>query len=503
MEADDFDFSDRNFLKLEALLASKRPGADDLWEHRVSLFTSIARTPYVSQGKKFKFGLVSYLAWAFSRVLARKPPREKTILPKADFLVHIAGDISKEADTLIPVVAALRKAGQSVLLLWSRNSLVPEEVIKEVKGAVIWIPPVVEFAGPRLLIVKDLLSVCRLYFRAPFYLRSLKGSWTAFLKRGATWFHHLFHLRRWERFLTSALEHHDFKGVAVVSETSYIALALCRVAIKRRWPIHHFWHGLAGVTLNTRCIATHLHCFSPADRNFFIKHNWPAERVHATGHPRQERLITQISKLRTTAPIEGDLRLLFASQPGWSGDFGMVQYRDTHEAILNAARTLNLTSKELRVRLHPAEDPASHLALAKKHVPNLGQSLLSTYTLAEDLAWANVVVTAFSTVSIEACYAGCFLIWLVVGNFFTEVGEELVQRGFGSKATSAMQLSEILELCREPGRRSPLILDFIAGARMLGVTNKNAAANAAETMIARTPAYLLIQAERPAAGVFR
>ena len=385
----------------------------------------------------------------------------------------------------MPVASALHKAGYSVLVIWGASSI-PDEIAGELKGVRLWIPPpALEFAGPRWLIVKDLLSACRLYFRAAFYLRSLKGSWTAFLKRGAPWFHHLFYLKRWERFLTSALEHHDFKGVAVASENAYSALALCGVAIKRRWPIHHFWHGLAGVIINTRCVATHLHCFSPADRNFFIKHNWPAERVHATGHPRQERLIAQISKLRTTAPIEGGLRVLFASQPGWSGDFGLQQSRDTMEAVLLSARTLNLTADELRIRLHPAESPDTYFDLANKHVPHLSSSLLSTRSVAEDLAWANILITVFSTMSIEASYAGCFLIWLVVGNFFTEVGEELVRHGYGYKATSAKQLSEMLEKCRDPKGRSQLISDFIAEARTLGVINENAAASAAQTMIAQ------------------
>ena len=354
MEGDDFDFGDKNFLKLEELLRAKRPRTDDLWEHRVSLFSSLATTPYVSQGKKFKFGLVSYLAWAFSRVLTRRPSRANTILPEADFLVHILSDISKEADTLVPVASALHKAGYSVLVIWGASSI-PDEIVGELKGVRIWIPPpAMEFAGPRWLIVKDLLSVCRLYFRAAFYLRSLNGSWAAFHKKGATWFHHLFYLKRWERFLTSALEHHDFKGVAVASEAAYSALALCRVAIKRRWPIHHFWHGLAGVIINTRCVATHLHCFSSADRNFFIKHHWPPERVHATGHPRQERLIAQISKTHDR-PIGGGLRILFASQPGWSGDFGLQQMSDTMEAVLLSARTLNLTADELRIRSSAGE----------------------------------------------------------------------------------------------------------------------------------------------------
>jgi hypothetical protein len=485
MEADDFDFGDRNFLKLEALLASKRPRADDVWGHRVSLFSSIASTPYVSQGKKFKLGLVSYLAWAFSRILTKRPPRTDKILPEADFLVNILGAISKETDTLVPVASALHKAGYSVLVIWG-TSAIPDEIVGELKGVTLWIPPPdLEFAGPRWLIVKDLLSVGHLYFRAAFYLRSLNGSWAAFHKRGATWFHHLFYLKRWERFFTSALEHHDFKGIAVASENAYSALALCRVAIKRRWPIHHFWHGLAGVIINTRCIATHLHCFSSADRNFFIKHNWPVERVHATGHPRQERLIAQISKLRTTAPIEGGLRVLFASQPGWSGDFGLQQSRDTMEAVLQSARILGLTADELRVRLHPAESPGTYFDLANKYVPKLSSSLLSTRSVAEDLAWANVLITAFSTMSIEASYAGSFLIWLVVGNFFTEVGEELVRHGYGYKASSAKHLSEMLEKCRDPNRRSQLILDFIADARTLDVINDNAAASAAQTMIAQ------------------
>jgi hypothetical protein len=179
---------------------------------------------------------------------------------------------------------------------------------------------------------------------------------------------------------------------------------------------------------------------------------------------------------------EGGLRVLFASQPGYAGDFSIQQYRDTMEAVLRAAKTLSLTADEFRVRLHPVESAAVYLEMANKYVPELRCSL-STCSVAEDLAWANVLVTVFSTMSIEACYAECFLIWLVVGDFFTEVGEELLRYGYGHKATSSEQLAKELELCRDPAKRSHLILNLIKTGRTLGIINENAAAAAAKIMI--------------------
>ena len=55
--------------------------------------------------------------------------------------MHIVGNVSKEVDSLAPVVAALRKAGHSVLVLWGSSEPMPEEVVGQLNGATIWTVP--------------------------------------------------------------------------------------------------------------------------------------------------------------------------------------------------------------------------------------------------------------------------------------------------------------------------------------------------------------------------
>ena len=62
------------------------------------------------------------------------------------------------------------------------------------------------------------------------------------------------------------------------------------------------------------------------------------------------------------------------------------------------------TSKNLRARLHPLES-TRYARIQKKVIEDYGVEL-SEYTLAEDLAWSKVVITANSTVGIEAIRKG-------------------------------------------------------------------------------------------------
>ena len=96
-----------------------------------------------------------------------------------------------------------------------------------------------------------------------------------------------------------------------------------------------------------------------------------------------------------------------------------------------------------------------------QYAPQLGREVISDHPLTEDLAWANVVLTDFSTTAIEASYAGCFLIWLVFPGFPSEIRDRLIQHGYGHKASSVEELSREFEVCRDPASRSRRILEFV------------------------------------------
>jgi hypothetical protein len=309
----------------------------------------------------------------------------------------------------------------------------------------------------------------------------LKGAWRGLWQCSAWWFHDLLQLTCWERLLATALANHRFKGVAVVSETAPSAEALCRVAASRGWPVHHFLHGLPGF-VHTRSAASDIHCFSQVERDYFISHGQLPDRVHATGHPRQSAIAGQIRALRKIPPERGDLRVLFASQPTWS-DYDDEDYRKNVQAVLEAANKLQLTPDEMRVRLHPVEDRQAYLALANQYAPHLGTAALSDHSVTEDLTWANIVLTSFSTMSMEASYASCLLIWLAMGKFRYEIRDRLAERGYGCNATSGEQLYRQLLLCRDATNRSRFITEQMAKATELGILNSSAARAAADCMI--------------------
>ena len=110
------------------------------------------------------------------------------------------------------------------------------------------------------------------------------------------------------------------------------------------------------------------------------------------------------------------------------------------------------------------------------------EQLFSRRPVSEDLAWANVVMTPFSTMAIEAAYADCLPIWLSFGPFRYEIRETLVANGYGCPATSTTQLYEALLACRDDNTRSCLIDQTMKVGHRLGVLNQNAAMDAAKCM---------------------
>ena len=102
--------------------------------------------------------------------------------------------------------------------------------------------------------------------------------------------------------------------------------------------------------------------------------------------------------------------------------------------------------------------------------------------ISEDLAWANVVITTFSTMAIEAAYADCLLIWLSFGPFRYEIREMLVENGYGRMARTKEDLSEMLAACRIPEQRVQLTDLFLVKARQLGIVNPGVASDIAKVM---------------------
>ena len=361
---------------------------------------------------------------------------------------------------------------------------VPEEITQRLRGIQVVPISADDFLGNlRGFFGSDVGESLWLMGRAFVCLFPLRGSVEAFWKRGIYWLHDLLHLKAAERCWEQLLGKHRFKGIAVASEFEPTAAALCQMAKRRSWRIHHFQHGLPGLHM-TRGISSDIYCFSRADQDFFLRNGWSEAGVHALGHPRQCGLIQRIQKVRTCKPCEGGLRLLFASQPPCPGKFESEDYEQAIATVMGAATALNLTPDEFRVRLHPAESREQFLGAAASRGLPCPEQLFNRRAISEDLAWANVVIAMFSTMAIEAAFADCLLVWLSFGPFRYEIREQLVAQGYGQTAASTQQLAEILSLCRDSVRRSQWLAEQTRKARELHILNPQAAVESAAVMVA-------------------
>ena len=471
-----------SFLAMEEILSRHRSWAEDVWEQRVGLANSLADSPHGPAEKKYHFGTPLYLAWLYWQTRNAAAAPHDIEIPAAEFLVYLAGNVSIEVNTLIPVARALMSSGHSVFVVLSLEGRVPEELAQRLAGI-----PMIQISDRNVLgpwlpyFWEDTAKSLFLIAKAFICLAGQKGTIWAFWKRGTFWLRHLVHSLAAERFWSNLLAQDQFKGVAVASEFACPAGALCKVAKRRSWRAHHLLHGLPSIQ-ETRGIATDFYCYSSTGLTFFMEHGWPESAVHAIGHPRQGDLIEEIKRTRTLQPREGGVRLLFASQPPCPGWFEPEEYEKTVLAVLGTAAALGLGPDEFRVRLHPIEHKDKFAAIAASRGLVVPDPTFKRHPIVEDLAWANVVITVFSTMGMEAAYAECMFVWLSFGAFRYSVREELYNRGYGMLAKTQEELAAILADCRRPEKRARLTESFLESARRLKVLNPDAPKLIAEIM---------------------
>jgi len=467
----DFFLTDENFLQLERTLSKHLPWANDVWDRRVSLSLSLSFSAHSPNEKKFKYGIIPYLVWLWLQVFKAAPHRYKVNIPNAEYLIHIVGNVSIEVDTLIPVACELSRLGHSVVVIYGPSENIPKEIIERLPGI-----PAISFSHNEILseladsFWNHIQCSIRSMIKAMVCLISLHGWVHAFWTHGTYFLHNLLLSCATEHFWSRILIESSFTGIGVASEFAVTASGLCRVARKRSWRIHHFLHGFPSIQ-ETRGISTDIYCFSPAERDYFLKNGWKETSVHTVGHPRQYSLIQQIDNARTKFPNSAGLRLLFASQPPSSGGMEQAEYEQTILSVLTAANDLSLSPDEFRVRLHPIESRKKFSAIAATFGLPCQDSFFSCSQITNDLAWSNVVITVFSTMGIESAYAGSLLIWLSFGPFRYEVRENLIDRGYGLVATDSNQLKNILTACLSADSRSHLTANFLEKAKELAVLN--------------------------------
>ena len=468
-------YSDADFVRFEEAL--KRGGSREaVWRRRVGIYLSLI--PPLEQRKRFRFGVSGILAemlrdWARSK-------RRASPIPPADFFFLIFGALSKEYDSLKPVASALSERGHSVTVLWVVDG---REAARE---------RLENWGGARVVLMSraDLLGGARI-FPVGAWCRALKVGLQALLAlareaefRRALWKQRarvasrLVNEELWARFYASRLKTFRYRGVAFAADTSEPGAALAEHACKQGWASHHFLHGFANL-VHTRTLAERVYCFSEPEREFFVDAGWPGDHVFADGHPRQQSIISEIEKRRTTVPNAGGLRVLFANQ-GVDGDYDEGHHAGTMEAVFTAISRLGLAPAGFRIRLHPSANRAFDLGMCGRH--SIDPGCVSSRPVAEDLAWCNVLITPWSTMAVEAAYAGCALIWIAVGTFQFAVRERLIAAGYGEKAATAEGLVALLQRMADESVRARQIEALQQKSRELGIINQRAADAAAERM---------------------
>jgi len=472
--------NDMSFLQLEDELKKHRGWAEDVWERRVSFALCLGKSAHTPKERRFRWGIFCYLAWMFFQVRKASAIHQAVHIPDADFLIYIVGNVSVEVDTLVPIARALHDSGNSVVVVFGSGDVLPMEIASQLHGIPVTLISPESFLGSLngcffAAAVQSIWTMAKAFV----CLLPLAGCLEAFWNRGVWQLHNMLQFQASEHFWSGALLKSTFRGVAVASEFAPTAGALCKVAKRNSWRSHHFLHGLPGIHL-TRGIASNIYCYSSVDRNMFLQNGWSETTAHALGHPRQCMLVPQIQKARNLGHYKSRLRLLFASQPPSPGEYATDEYQRTVAAMVRAGRELMLTAGHFRIRLHPVETKEQFVGAHGSSVP---EELFSRRSISEDLAWANVVVTAFSTVAIEAAYAGCFVIWLEMGKFRYEIRERLIAEGYGRKVTTADDLRVTLSACRDPVYLAERLQQQQRAARDQHILNPLAASDSAALMI--------------------
>lgn len=119
--------------------------------------------------------------------------------------------------------------------------------------------------------------------------------------------------------------------------------------------------------------------------------------------PRQESLLSGFSKKQTCNLTKNILYITSAYR--WHRKYkeALLQEQEIVSLIQWAMRQSNVN---LRIRLHPHEPIDDWITIIPKDVKDVVELTSSDRELSEDLAWCDVVISARSTVLIDAYYAG-------------------------------------------------------------------------------------------------
>ena len=406
---------------------------------------------------------------------------ESATAPDTEFLILILGASSKEFDILAPIVRSLLDQGKTVGIAWFFDGELPTNVRSTVDGAKIWqIRPDDLWAATGSNIVGDtLIAVGRWVMLASRFIAEPQGLlilWT----KSTRLIDRFIELRVAERFFSRKLSGLEYAGIGLASDTSVAGAALARVCLRRGWPSHHFLHGPPDL-VHARSLATDLYCFSKPEVDFLINNGCSPEHVYACGHPSQARTSAEVAPLRDQQPEEGGLRLLYAAQPAF-GSFDAAMNEEMATTVIEAAKRLSLTKDEFRIRIHPADDPRIIRAIAARILGEQYDGYMSTGTVAEDLAWANVLTTLHSTMAFQATYVDVQVVWLFALRFRYGIRDALMASGFGHESNNLDELIDTFSLLRDDAHRKKCLERFRIVARDQAIISTDPAGVCAKSM---------------------
>lgn len=473
-------FSEESFIRFEALLRKHRLHLKRIWNLRAEAFgTLVTAEPKRPLRHQFSFigGLLyAILAW----VRARRKPGSALQLPAA-FVLSVVGDSSKEMDMARSLAPELLRYGQSVAILHDipsgkPNALaeefprhyhrLPEQAIYRVSGRMFLssLFNALGMAGSLLSLAVDAPGI------VPCLIRNGGSLLLAFLEQGLA-----------EDFLSRCLARDTLRGVAMVTEGTPFARALVNCAHRLNAQAFQFLHGFPHL-LHAVADSDHVFCFSSVERGIFLSYGWPEASVHACGHCRGDIVRKDIASRRETMSLGGGLRILFAEQ-GIEGSYALDCYRQTVSCVFAGALKAGLTTNEFRIRIHPRSDRNRFEEIAiTSGFQDVG-NYVSQHPLVDDLAWANVVATAWSTMAVEAAWADACLIWLPVGSFVFGIRQQLVAAGYGIEAANAEEFAQWLGRLRDPVERQAAAGKLQSAARRLAICSPTAVRDSVNLML--------------------
>ncbi len=422
-----FDY-DSSFLEFSAKLNSSSP----LYLIRDLLFNSFS---YHQIGHKkpsrHRFGVFSWIPWALTR-------SRSIALP-----VH-SGDSTRSTPTLDVLVGGHSGAH------WMSIRLILEGAVNCRLHVRIWaLGGVDELADDSVWRQCEVVDTTTGAHRPP---RRLRHVWMALIGavrtaktcglnpmgRGASQMaDSMLSFFNWRAAWKERLKHSEVRIAIVTSESSPANKSFVEAVSRSGARVCHFCHGLPFAS-HAVTQSTDLFAFSRVDAEWFRTRVALPTRVHAIGNPRMDQTRSEVLRIQEEAPLL-PIRILFFSN-GLENPYTFEQESEDL-AILRLPPDLR-NNTILHVRPHPREnvETLEH----RLRMSGLQFEISRDRSLTEDIAWAQICATPWSTALLEAiaCERACF--WTNARNDRMVGTGDYIDAGMGTLVMNSVEWEIII-----------------------------------------------------------